>query len=325
MGKKENKIFDIELTEEEKKDEIRYKEIYDFTSSTMYRLVGIINHSGGTESGHYTSYIRKKYGDENSHKWKYANDRIVQDWDCKKITDECFGGPLPTKPNQYKMYSAYMLFYERVSSEEEQLINPDVSYYNLLTNTNNNLMDHEPPQKKQKLNQITREYLINTPPNKLPKYLSKTQESQILDSCKRDKIWNENKAAMIERQCMEKEYIETCIKTILLSFNSNSNDDKEELFEASKLALTLLFDTIGHCKDLNQIISKKERNQICAILNKSSLGSKWFLDKLINTKNCSWFKTLYDPKINHIYGETIGEVVCDLVITALKCCDERRE
>eukprot|EP01083_Nonionella_stella_P278059 945456_1 len=272
------------------------------------------------------------------------------------------------------MYSAYMLFYERVTVEERQIINTEMqngmlskSYYNLSDvlknsvtprgdnnnqNNNNNknkLSGHkrqnrcydgqsersiealEPPHKKQKISHhnnngdigenmennnvdnnggICREYLMNSDVKELPKYLSKEQQSQILDMDKKERVWNENKAAMIERQVLEKWYIETCIKTILLSvpgkdYKEGDIINENELMNASKLACILLFETIGHCKNLNQIINRTARNGICKILSISAHGSKWFLQKLLAVKDNHWLRVLYEPKYNHIYGETM--------------------
>eukprot|EP01083_Nonionella_stella_P190306 704817_1 len=376
LENKEHKKYivdDNDLTEEEKKDrqmnEKKFNQTYDFESSNMYRLVGIINHSGGTESGHYTSYIRQcnttNNNPELNHKWSYFNDRIVEQWDCKKIPDECFGGSYTNTSNtnnnntpSNKMYSAYMLFYERVSMDQRETIEHKMqngalskSYYNLtdvlMNHINNNHRnaqqnkvsgrkrqqsecseEFEPPHKKQKLSNgqiqireskacMRREDLIHTEPKAIPKYVLSEEQSDILDPEKRERVWNENKAAMIERQVLEKQYMDTCIQTVMLSAA------KDDTFVASKLALTLLFESIGHCKSLNQIVSRTQRNNMCKILGKTALGCKWFVRKLLQTQDNHWFRTLYDPKLNRIYGETMGDIVRDLVITALKCL--RRE
>ena len=62
--------------------------------STQYRLVGVVNHVGSLDSGHYTASIKV------NNRWKKCNDSRVRD-DCRM---------------EQKSRAAYLLFYERVIS-----------------------------------------------------------------------------------------------------------------------------------------------------------------------------------------------------------------
>lgn len=91
----------------------------------VFELVGVLVHSGTAESGHYYSYIRERPTAGSGKSWVEFNDSDVSRFDPANIADQCFGGlndPLPSaNSNQVrfnKVWNAYMLFYQRVSSME---------------------------------------------------------------------------------------------------------------------------------------------------------------------------------------------------------------
>jgi len=55
-----------------------------------YKLVGILVHSGNSESGHYYSYIQNT--ENPSGKWYEFNDTYITEFSPKDINAECFGG-----------------------------------------------------------------------------------------------------------------------------------------------------------------------------------------------------------------------------------------
>ena len=84
-----------------------------------FTLVGVLVHSGNAEAGHYYSYIRERPHSGDS--WIEFNDSEVSHFDPTNIKDQCFGGwtEQPYAGVHYpKTWSAYMLFYQRVSSLE---------------------------------------------------------------------------------------------------------------------------------------------------------------------------------------------------------------
>ncbi|OAX77266.1 hypothetical protein ACJ72_08438, partial [Emergomyces africanus] len=121
-------------------DEFQFPERLDMTPYTVeylsnpgtpiapdvFELVGVLVHSGTAESGHYYSYIRERpTAADPSASWVEFNDSDVSRFDPSKIPDQCFGGvndPIhganlgPVRFN--KVWNAYMLFYQRVSSME---------------------------------------------------------------------------------------------------------------------------------------------------------------------------------------------------------------
>ncbi|KAK5800872.1 hypothetical protein VI817_003084 [Penicillium citrinum] len=89
-----------------------------------FELVGVLVHTGTAESGHYYSYTRERPDDGNTPSWVEFNDADVTRFDPSHIADQCFGGPTEAMHNVNgapinKLWNAYMLFYQRVSSIEK--------------------------------------------------------------------------------------------------------------------------------------------------------------------------------------------------------------
>ncbi|KAI1854859.1 hypothetical protein JX266_000977 [Neoarthrinium moseri] len=86
-----------------------------------FELVGVLVHSGTAESGHYYSYIRQHPSATGQDPWVEFNDDSVTPWDPTHLEGSCFGGKDMTQRFDgtlgfEKVYSAYMLFYQRSSS-----------------------------------------------------------------------------------------------------------------------------------------------------------------------------------------------------------------
>ncbi|KAL4968635.1 putative ubiquitin C-terminal hydrolase [Aspergillus stella-maris] len=94
------------------------------TEQDIFELVGVLVHSGTAESGHYYSYIRERPGG-NGGTWVEFNDSDVSRFDPNRIAEQCFGGYSDSlhsgsvgQMRFNKVWNAYMLFYQRVSSVE---------------------------------------------------------------------------------------------------------------------------------------------------------------------------------------------------------------
>ncbi|XXQ37501.1 USP domain-containing protein [Plasmodiophora brassicae] len=73
----------------------------------LYRLVGVLVHTGVADAGHY--YM---FGSHSDGRWFQWNDAVVTEFDVNQLPAECFGGVDPggnMRPN-----SAYLLLYDRV-------------------------------------------------------------------------------------------------------------------------------------------------------------------------------------------------------------------
>jgi len=85
----------------------------------LFDLVGVVVHFGNCENGHYYSYIRKRPcpTGNGSPTWLNFNDYEVDPFNPAEIPQKAFGGVVEESyTGQYKMYSAYMLFYQRKSA-----------------------------------------------------------------------------------------------------------------------------------------------------------------------------------------------------------------
>ncbi|KAI2630709.1 hypothetical protein GGR54DRAFT_165232 [Hypoxylon sp. NC1633] len=95
------------------------------TEPDMFELVGVLVHSGTAESGHYYSYIRERPSTSSTPSWVEFNDEVVSSWDPSQMENACFGGsdyrPQFEAGTTYeKVFSAYMLFYQRSSSLQKE-------------------------------------------------------------------------------------------------------------------------------------------------------------------------------------------------------------
>ncbi|KAJ4369491.1 hypothetical protein N0V86_009326 [Didymella sp. IMI 355093] len=85
----------------------------------LFDLVGVVVHFGNCENGHYYSYIRKRPGPtaNGSPSWLNFNDYEVDPFNPAEIPQKAFGGMTEDSyTRQLKMFSAYMLFYQRRSA-----------------------------------------------------------------------------------------------------------------------------------------------------------------------------------------------------------------
>lgn len=139
------KRFDFDMLEMERRkinDEFQFPERIDMTpykvehlsnpeepvESDIFELVGVTIHTGTEEQGHYYSYTRERPTAGDSASWVEFNDSDVNRFDPATIADQCFGGPTGTRigTSNNKVWSAYMLFYQRVSTMDasKQLYRP---------------------------------------------------------------------------------------------------------------------------------------------------------------------------------------------------------
>ncbi|CAF3511540.1 unnamed protein product [Adineta steineri] len=101
---------------------------------TRYKLVGIIVHMGQANGGHYYSFIQHKdeLDSSNHSQWYKFDDTDVNE--CKMNDDEelrqqCFGGDHSASPfdqpamkRQRRWWNAYILFYEKIPTNESDPI-----------------------------------------------------------------------------------------------------------------------------------------------------------------------------------------------------------
>ena len=90
----------------------------------IFELVGVLVHTGTAESGHYYSYTLERPSSGGEANWVEFNDSDVSKFDPSTIAGQCFGGPNETTQymngaSKSKVWNAYMLFYQRVSTIEK--------------------------------------------------------------------------------------------------------------------------------------------------------------------------------------------------------------
>jgi ubiquitin C-terminal hydrolase len=120
----DNDFDEPEEQEVEKKSEKKEKKVKQENDDIMsvseepnkylYRLVGVLVHSGGADSGHYYSYIKER---KENGRWLEFNDTTVRPFDFDMLERECFGKPTEGQKVSYvskDCTNAYLLFYEQV-------------------------------------------------------------------------------------------------------------------------------------------------------------------------------------------------------------------
>lgn len=78
-------------------------------SHFLYRLKGVVVHTGSADSGHYYSFIQ-----DQDKKWFEFNDDRVTPFDPSRLPEESYGGK---DEEDVKIKNAYMLFYERIQND----------------------------------------------------------------------------------------------------------------------------------------------------------------------------------------------------------------
>ncbi|RYP38449.1 hypothetical protein DL767_002565 [Monosporascus sp. MG133] len=91
----------------------------------MFELVGVLVHSGTAETGHYYSFIRERPNLNDRESWVEFNDDLVGPWDPSMMEGACFGGTefrsqFDGSGTYERVYSAYMLFYQRSSALDRE-------------------------------------------------------------------------------------------------------------------------------------------------------------------------------------------------------------
>ncbi|CAH1242990.1 USP24 [Branchiostoma lanceolatum] len=93
--------------------------------TTLYRLVGVVVHSGQANAGHYYAFIQDRRPGRQGH-WLKFNDTTVEEVELtdQLLEEECFGGTFQVSSTatstsssfpetRVRYWSAYLLFYER--------------------------------------------------------------------------------------------------------------------------------------------------------------------------------------------------------------------
>jgi len=101
-----------------------------------YELVGILNHIGTADAGHYISYIKER--DKNSayyNKWFEFNDTNVSEFNIDTLASNCFGKNKESSQSDYFQNdiawainnpTAYLLIYEKIDQPEKpEIIVPE--------------------------------------------------------------------------------------------------------------------------------------------------------------------------------------------------------
>eukprot|EP00475_Leptophrys_vorax_P012579 TRINITY_DN19009_c0_g2_i1.p1 TRINITY_DN19009_c0_g2~~TRINITY_DN19009_c0_g2_i1.p1 ORF type:complete len:1252 (+),score=358.88 TRINITY_DN19009_c0_g2_i1:211-3756(+) len=98
-------------------------------SDCLYELVGVLVHRGGTESGHYYSFIKDRFPKSSTYnQWFSFDDSRIEAFDLNELPNAAFGGTekIKVQASKYslreeeidmeKERNAYLLLYEKVGA-----------------------------------------------------------------------------------------------------------------------------------------------------------------------------------------------------------------
>jgi hypothetical protein len=73
-------------------------------SPKMYRLAGVVVHTGTADMGHYYSFIRERETRGDGGRWIEFNDRLVREFNVVNLDSEAFGGTGPQVIHRYTSF-----------------------------------------------------------------------------------------------------------------------------------------------------------------------------------------------------------------------------
>uniref|UniRef100_A0A6B2KYT5 USP domain-containing protein n=1 Tax=Arcella intermedia TaxID=1963864 RepID=A0A6B2KYT5_9EUKA len=93
--------------------------------SCLYKLSGVVVHSGMVDAGHYYSFIKER--NSLKEKWYRFDDRSITDFNPNDLPVETFGGDKTSSwydptTDPYRTRNVYMLFYEREKTKTPEEI-----------------------------------------------------------------------------------------------------------------------------------------------------------------------------------------------------------
>eukprot|EP00005_Dracoamoeba_jomungandri_P011671 CAMPEP_0174268074 /NCGR_PEP_ID=MMETSP0439-20130205/36039_1 /TAXON_ID=0 /ORGANISM="Stereomyxa ramosa, Strain Chinc5" /LENGTH=2490 /DNA_ID=CAMNT_0015356015 /DNA_START=82 /DNA_END=7554 /DNA_ORIENTATION=+ len=288
----------------------------------QYELVGILIHSGRAEAGHYYSFIKDRTMTEQ--KWYEFNDSVVQPWNIDlRLEAETFGGGDITK-------SAYMLFYQRIKPEPEDIPLPPALLPPPKVDDNmGEAMDIEVPEGKGKEKEDAEKPEEKTATEK-PKQPEKDELHKLFVTLPSDfvlnQVWEENHEVLRHRRMFEDEYMSFLsnaleivhIKEPILEL-PEKDGELEFYFRIIRFA-TYLMDTLVR-SGKNERKEEIYKDYVKTLQNLYSMhvpAAKWFLNALRDTHKQKWLRY-------HLIDCTypfVRDGFCDLIVVCLKTVGE---
>eukprot|EP01135_Chromosphaera_perkinsii_P005371 Nk52_evm52s343 gene=Nk52_evmTU52s343 len=271
-----------------------------------YELSGILVHTGTADSGHYYSFIKEREtrDTENKLRWLQFNDSLVEEFDPNDIPKHCFGGADVVKQFdpalqkeisrwQQKPYSAYMLFYDRVSEASRSARrHPSTASINLHSRDGDSLPT---PRLSAQLSSLSTTSLhkysltnlesvqLSTGP--LPKFSKPTIPPEIMDE-----VHKMNYVLLKDIYIFDEQY-GNFLKELILNQREDivTNCSEQDLAAVRlmtvKVACRYCFDTLSHAKFKGNNI-QQWMEYLDTIFSSHSEVSKWFLSHL--SEDQSW-------------------------------------
>ncbi len=246
-----------------------------------YRLVGIVVHTGTTETGHYYAFVKERVplaqgptAAASGGRWISFNDSSVEVYDSSQIPADCFGGlsdvvRLDPKTNQplppeEKAYSAYMLLYERIG------------------------VQHDPKYSETAQHNVPRKVL--------------------------DQVWASNAAFAMDKAVYHEDYFSFLWSLVQQHQNAEPVGDVkvekyDPVLQAIRLATRFVFETLCRAKQKHHLAQWVQ--ELVEMYRKHIPACRWLLHRI--TASSTWVENIFF----FCPTKTVRETVAELIIAVM--------
>lgn len=260
-----------------------------------YKLVGVLVHMGSADSGHYYSFIMDRTSKE--HKWHEFNDDVISKFTADDLDKECFGGfdefvskddtgKVTQKTKIYRRNNAYMLFYQRASTIDNETFDAEpttVATTNSTTTTTASIdvESNATVESEQESNQFAKlKAAIDANVQQRNSQLV-TENQNSVAYIIRKAIWEDN-----ARFYYDKLFFNADFDAFLWHFVQSRPDNLSDQAELHIIMLSIRFiaDILAHSKENDAVA--KWFDFLQPIFTKNTLACSWLLDAI--TTNGIW-------------------------------------
>jgi ubiquitin carboxyl-terminal hydrolase 9/24 len=281
--------------------------------SKLYRLTGIVVHSGQASAGHYYSFIKqRKVSETDPDKWYRFNDNLVDEvvMDTEMLELECFGGTYKSgtsaRPeSRTRFWNAYMLFYKSV--EDVTAVDSDKQELEVTSPLPVQVPAAEVSSDLKELDALVKK-------GEGRKMFEKGIPSSIQRSINEDNLlFMQNKEVYTpEYWKLIKDLVDVNIRYLVSEEEGFSADVRERVGLASfQLGINFLLHTYIRTK--KKLRSSVERDpwltSLTHIMNCCPSTSKWFLDMLSIHPGCSNLQVFFldcpSPEMRFMFAKLL--------------------
>jgi len=269
----------------------------------VYKLGGVVIHSGYAQGGHYYSFIK----DRGTDKWYKFDDETVTDFDISNLEQECFGGvqSRPQSTLEYgkwvtqdvemeSMMNALVLVYEKVvptgvtsdtvesdvSPEEEQAADADAPP-TWAVEEDVDVSDHTGPS------------------------CGKNEESSL-----ENQVWEANSSFVRNSYLFDTDFHNFQLKLLNCM---PSHDDAAEVLVVIQMGTEFLFNVLLHARDKSAV--KAWVSALQNLYDQNQVACQWLLTQLTGEMRTRWLSDV----LFECFVPQARNALVDLAAHAVRC------